>query len=124
LKDRKIIVCRPTKHEYFTAPGGRIEKNETPKQALIRELKEELNIKVNQDELEMFGTFSATAVAENDKVIKMVVYIVKRWKGEISPKNEIKEIAWINSKHPENMKVGSIFEHKVIPRLKRLNLID
>ena len=82
------------------------------------------NIKVNQDELEMFGTFSATAVAENDKTIKMIVYIVKKWEGKISPMNETKKIAWINSNHPENMKVGSIFEHKVIPKLNKLKMID
>ena len=48
-KNNGIIVCQRKKNPYedwWEFPGGKIEKNETKRQALIREIREELNIKI------------------------------------------------------------------------------
>lgn len=47
-KDNKILLMhRNTKDlKQWELPGGKLEKNELPEQAVVRELKEELNIKV------------------------------------------------------------------------------
>ncbi|MBX4210763.1 NUDIX domain-containing protein [Candidatus Parcubacteria bacterium] len=124
IKDRKILVARAEKKEVFFAPGGKIEAGETVEGALIRELKEEFLITVYKDDLEMFGTFYADAMGHNGKTIQMDVFIVKKWIGDPLPHMEIEEILWINSKVPKTVKIGSIFEHDVIPRLKKSNLID
>lgn len=34
---------------YWEFPGGKIEKGETPEQALVREIKEELNVQISID---------------------------------------------------------------------------
>ena len=54
----------------------------------------------------------------------MNVFVVKKWEGEPSPHAEVREILWVTSNLPKDIKVGSIFEHEVIPRLKEQNLID
>lgn len=41
IKDRKFLVERSKNKTFFIAPGGSIEPRETPKQALVRELKED-----------------------------------------------------------------------------------
>lgn len=50
--------------------------------------------------------------------------MVKSWEGEPTPNSEVEQLLWITNDVPSEIKVGSIFEHKVIPRLKELNLID
>lgn len=124
IKNRKLLVSIEYSKEFFVAPGGSIEDDETPKEALIRELFEEFEIKVNMNDLEEFGHFHAKAAGEEEKTVHMNVFIVKKWNGEPSPHAEVREIMWVTSNLPKNIKVGSIFEHEVIPRLKSLDLID
>ncbi len=124
IKDRKLLIEKSENKEFFIAPGGTIEEGETPKQALVRELWEEFEIKVNESDFEEFGLFDAKAAGQEEKIVHMHVYVVNKWEGEPSPHAEVKEILWVNSEIPKNIKVGSIFEHEVIPRLKEQNLID
>lgn len=124
IKDKKLLVEKSKGKEFFIAPGGSIEAGETPKQALIRELVEEFQITTSENDFEKFDTFYAQAAGDESKTIRMDVFIVKSWVGEPKPDNEVEEIAWINSNIPKGMRVGSIFEHEVIPRLKEKGLID
>lgn len=124
IRDRKLLVERSVGKEFFIAPGGSIEEGETSTQALVRELQEEFMIDVLEDALEEFGTFYANAAGIDGKVVRMDVFTVKSWTGEPTPNSEVEEIRWITSQIPEGIKVGSIFEHEVLPRLKQQNLID
>ena len=124
IRDKKLLVERSIGKEFFIAPGGSIEDGETARQALARELFEEFSIITEEDDFEEFGTFSAMAVGRDNEEIVMDVFIVKSWRGEPVPSSEVEEILWINSNIPDGAKVGSIFEHEVIPRLKKANLID
>ncbi len=124
IRDNKLLVERSFGKEFFIAPGGSIEEGETPKQALVRELQEEFAIDVIEDNLEEFGVFYAEAAGMDGKRVRMDVFTVKNWDGEPRPNSEVEEIRWITSEIPADIKVGSIFEHEVLPRLKEQSLID
>jgi 8-oxo-dGTP pyrophosphatase MutT (NUDIX family) len=124
IKGRKLLVERSVGKEFFIAPGGQIENDETAAQALVRELKEEFQINVDEDSLEPFGDFSADAAGRAGVTVHMQIFLVKKWSGEIKPDNEVEEIHWLTSDNPENLPIGSIFEHEVVPRLKKKDLID
>lgn len=47
VKDGKVFLVHHKKFDKWTPPGGHIEENETPDQALIREWKEELSLDVD-----------------------------------------------------------------------------
>ena len=124
IKDRRFLVTRNRGKDIFYAPGGKLEKSESPEEALIRELKEELSITVEEKDLEPFGTFTAPSAGDESHTIEMQVFRVNAWQGTITPTEEIKELAWISSTPPPTMKLGSIFGHKVLPRLKQQGLIE
>ena len=124
IQERRFLVNRSRGKDIFMSPGGKLESGETPEEALIRELNEELSIEVELQDLTQFGTFYAPAAGEEDSLLKMSVFLVNRWGGDIQPSSEIEEVLWINSLVPDGIKLGSIFEHEVLPRLKQGDLID
>ena len=124
IKDRKVLAERSMGKPVFVQPGGRMEPGETAQQALVRELKEEFNIDVSEQDLEPFGSYSAEAANHPKQRVHMEVFIVKKWRGEVEPQNEVEELLWLTSSVPEDVEIGSIFVHEIIPRLKQQDLID
>jgi 8-oxo-dGTP diphosphatase len=72
-------------------PGGKVDENETPEAALIRELKEELGIDVAQSCLAPF-TFASHRYPDFD--LLMPLYLCRRWEGTITAM-EGQELAWV-----------------------------
>ncbi len=54
FKDNKILVCQQKGKDYYFFPGGHVEFGENSQDALIRELKEELNLSLKK--VEYIGT--------------------------------------------------------------------
>ncbi|MFZ1483954.1 MAG: NUDIX domain-containing protein [Candidatus Saccharimonadales bacterium] len=126
IQNRKLLVSRNKGKDYFIAPGGKIESGETASQALVRELFEEQSIRLNEDTLEFFGTFHAVAKGREDENVQLTmdIYLVEHFEGKLVPSNEIAENRWVTSTDASNIELGSIFEHDVIPILKKQDLID
>lgn len=89
VKNNKILLSKrslklkimPDKYEF---PGGKVEQGETLQEGLKRELYEELSIDVAIGDMIEFPN----NVLETEKFI-LTIYIVKKWKGEISINPEI-----------------------------------
>lgn len=125
IKDRRLLVTRTKSHDVFIAPGGKLQADETPVQAVIRELQEEFQLHIEPADLELFGTFYAEAAGSHNagKRLRMDVFVVQNT-DQIVPDNEIEEVRWITSQIPSDMELGSIFAHEVLPKLKAQNRID
>jgi 8-oxo-dGTP diphosphatase len=72
-------------------PGGKIHSGESPEVALIRELKEELDIDVTEACLAPF-TFASHRYESFH--LLMPLYVCRRWKGTMHPQ-EGQSLAWV-----------------------------
>ncbi len=72
-------------------PGGKVHEGETPEAALIRELKEELDIDVAEACLAPL-TFASHRY--DDFHLLMPLYAARNWKGAPEPR-EGQELAWV-----------------------------
>lgn len=124
IKGRRLLGVREAGKRPFIAPGGQIEPGETATQALIRELKEELSLSVEENALEPYDIFTAEAVNHPGRQVHMQAFLVQSWQGNMTPHNEIEEICWLTSSSVFDTPIGLVFRHQLIPRLKREHLID
>ena len=86
VDNRVLIAQRPPGKAMaglWEFPGGKLNEDETPEQALVRELREELAIEVCDTCLAPF-TFASYAYATFH--LLMPLYLCRNWEGEISPR--------------------------------------
>lgn len=122
IQNRKLLMVRRYDEEHFIIPGGRMEKGETPRQTLERELREELN--VGLETTRFLGVYEAPHFRDKNKLVRMETYLAEI-SGTPAPSNEIKEIIWIDSSYKMHaIKIASIDEDDVVPELKKRGLID
>lgn len=91
---RVLIAQRPAGKEMaglWEFPGGKIEQGESPERALIRELGEELSIRVKEDCLAPFAFASHTY--ENFHLL-MPLFVCRRWEGTATAL-EAPAIKWV-----------------------------
>jgi 8-oxo-dGTP diphosphatase len=124
IQNKKQLLGRSKQKEHFIEPGGKLEPGESAQQALIRELMEEFDLKIRDEDLEPFGTFYDAAAGQEHLRVRIDVFMVKKWTGQIAPCHEVEELLWVTSELPEDIKVGSIFKNEILPRLKAKGLIE
>ena len=91
---RVLLAERPavrTMAGLWEFPGGKVETGERPEQTLIRELKEELGISVDESCLAPL-TFASHGYP--DFHLLMPLYVCRRWEGIVTAQ-EGQKLSWV-----------------------------
>jgi 8-oxo-dGTP pyrophosphatase MutT (NUDIX family) len=98
LQNGAILSTRSRGKTKFYLPGGKRESGETDEQTLVREIAEELNVRIDPETIEYLGTFKAQSDgAKTGVLVKMTCYTAK-FTGIIEASSEIDEIQWLHYK--------------------------
>ena len=101
-QDGRILIAKRPDGKSMAGlwefPGGKVELGETPEQALVRELSEELGIKTWNSCLAPL-TFASHAY--EDFYLLMPLFVCRKWEGIVIPKEE-QELKWVYSNELKN----------------------
>tara|TARA_Y100000310_G_scaffold151432_1_gene151029 strand:- start:1248 stop:1640 length:393 start_codon:yes stop_codon:yes gene_type:complete len=89
--DNKILLCLRSKDGSWSVPKGHVQVNETPVQGALRELSEETNIQLHQDELELVDFGMRT---KSDGTPGMTYLYKHDGAGQYVPKLNLEHEAW------------------------------
>ena len=111
-QDKRILISERPKGKFMQGfwefPGGKLEKGENPEICLIREIKEEIGI-----DLENF-CFSPLIFTLNEYEnfdVLLLLFICREWEGIVSPK-ENQNIKWVF--------VNKLFDCNLLPGDQKL----
>lgn len=93
-----LLAERPSKKHLeglFEFPGGKVEADESPEDALVRELREELGIQVDSSNLHPL-TFASHSYEEKGFHLLMPLYACSSWDGKPEGK-ENQKLVWCST---------------------------
>ena len=93
--DGRVLIARRPEGKRMAGlwefPGGKVAPGETPEEALIRELHEELGVDTRESCL---APIAFASHRYDDFHLLMPLYVCRVWKGAPSPR-EGQELAWV-----------------------------
>lgn len=117
LNNNKLLIDKPTNKPTHQMIGGKVEENETPLQAAIRECHEELGDKAIFDEKKFIQVMDFDEIATSDPNLKIHFYVFKyegKLEGVLETSDEIASFLWYDTSYGEEI-LSNTLKHKVIP---------
>ncbi len=92
LKDRKVLVTLSKGKDTWYIPGGKREPGESDREALIREVQEELTVELIPGTIQHYGTFEAQAHGKPPGTVVRMTCYTAAYEGTLKPAAEIEKI--------------------------------
>lgn len=121
--DNRLLVVRKRGSSIFMMPGGKIEAQEAPAEALLRELREELGLRVALADIAYLGVHETTAANEKQTYVMGHVHRVQlpqEASSSISAHAEIEELAWLTPENYADYQLAHLLSEFTLPRWLKL----
>ena len=126
LKDKKLLLVKPTRRPTYQMVGGKVEEGETIEDAAIRECHEELGKNAIFDESKFTFLMDFDEIASSDNKTKIHFYLFiynGNLEGKLEESDEISKFIWYETGMGDNM-LSNTLKHKVIPYCVKEKLIN
>lgn len=125
FEDEKLLIDKPRKRNTYQMIGGRVEENESPLEAAIRECYEELGNEAifNEDDLELIMEFDEIATSDGVTPIHFYVFQYNgELKGKLNTSEEIESFLWYDSSRGTEI-LSNTLKNEVVPYCLQKKLI-
>ncbi|MBV8850990.1 MAG: (deoxy)nucleoside triphosphate pyrophosphohydrolase [Methylobacteriaceae bacterium] len=100
--DNRVLIAQRPAHkmlgDLWEFPGGKVHQDERPEDALIRELSEELGIKVEEA---CFAPLTFASHTYDEFHLLMPLYICRKWEGFVEAR-EAQALRWVRPRDLRN----------------------
>jgi len=112
----ELLLVRKKRSSFFQLAGGKIKKDETELETLVREIREETGFIISAGAFSFLGTHTTKAVNEENTLVHGSIYTVRLENGtEPVAANEIEEFAWITKDNYKEYTWARLAEEFVLP---------
>ncbi|MGJ4859383.1 NUDIX domain-containing protein [Labrys sp. La1] len=111
--DGMTLLVRKRGTSAFMQPGGKIEPDEQPRQALCRELAEEIGLAVDPARPVYLGRFEAPAAHEDDRMVEAEIFRLDIAEP-VAATAEIEEVAWVDPSAPGPLPLAALTRDHVL----------
>jgi 8-oxo-dGTP diphosphatase len=112
----RLLLVRKRGTTSYMQAGGKPDAGEAPRDALVRELHEELGVRVTPGSLEHLGRFDAAAANERGFVVDAEVYSVRLESAAVASA-EIEEVVWLTRAEASRLPIAPLTSDVLAPLL-------
>lgn len=95
----------------WACPAGHIEDNETPEQAVAREVFEETNLKVEEYNLLIHEFVVWNECKRGGKGHDWFLFEITKWSGEIKQNHESKNLQWLSIEEIKEKQLEEVWKY-------------
>ena len=125
FKNKRLLIDKPRKRTTYQMIGGKVEENETPVEAAIRECHEELvdEAVFNNNLIELVMEFDEIATSDGKTPIHFYVFKYNgTLEGKLKISEEIESFKWYESSEGYDI-LSNTLRNEVVPYCLKNNLI-
>lgn len=124
MRDRRLLQARSVGKSVFYMAGGKIDPDESPEEALHREIREELDVVITPDSVAELGVFEAPAYGHPSGTALHMTCFTGDLTSEPRPTSEIAELRYFTVDEYASMPDVAPGSMLVFRRLQELGLVD